>query len=390
VSDSVVRLEAGRLETRAATQKGPAARYEIRTPTSNMGVRGTVFRVAADDTGKKGQSEVIEGLVGVASATLATPAIGLQAGFGSIIEAGKPPSQPVALLAAPELSSLPVEFAKADLNFTFPAVSGAQAYRAQVSSDAAFTSLIADATSSSPAAAFTGLPDGALFFRARGIDSLGLEGKDGVHNFHIKARPFAPDLLLPANNSQSVDGQVKFTWQMAPDAVTYRVQIAAQADFARPLLEKTSLPGTSLSLDNALPSGTYWWRMASISAKGENGPWSDARVFEVRAIGPQLKPKRGVRNIVLELDNGATRSFQVQVARDEKFNHIVSDRTVSSSEIDLSGLSLNVYYVRIRTVAVAGADQPSATSATSAWSETGRLEVYPNDWWLSTYHIPAQ
>jgi hypothetical protein len=53
VSDSVIRLDAGRLETAVARQKGPGSRYEIRTPTSNMGVRGTVFRAAADDDGKR-------------------------------------------------------------------------------------------------------------------------------------------------------------------------------------------------------------------------------------------------------------------------------------------------------------------------------------------------
>jgi hypothetical protein len=51
VGDTIVRVNTGRVETQVAKQRGPAARYEIRTATSNMGVRGTAFRVAADATG---------------------------------------------------------------------------------------------------------------------------------------------------------------------------------------------------------------------------------------------------------------------------------------------------------------------------------------------------
>ena len=62
-----MKLESGRIETGVAKQKNSGARYEIRTPTSNMGVRGTMFRVGADESGKRGQGEVVEGLVAVTS-----------------------------------------------------------------------------------------------------------------------------------------------------------------------------------------------------------------------------------------------------------------------------------------------------------------------------------
>jgi hypothetical protein len=52
VGESVVRLERGRLET-AVTKQNAAAKYEVRTPTSNMGVRGTMFRAGTDESGKK-------------------------------------------------------------------------------------------------------------------------------------------------------------------------------------------------------------------------------------------------------------------------------------------------------------------------------------------------
>lgn len=46
--DTRVYLERGRVETSVMAQRGPAARYQIRTPTAVVGVRGTAFRVGSD------------------------------------------------------------------------------------------------------------------------------------------------------------------------------------------------------------------------------------------------------------------------------------------------------------------------------------------------------
>lgn len=82
IGDTQVRLDSGRLETRVARQRGPAARYEIETPTSNLGVRGTVFR-AASDGGSRSQTEVTEGRVAaVSSDPKFAKEVGVDAGFG--------------------------------------------------------------------------------------------------------------------------------------------------------------------------------------------------------------------------------------------------------------------------------------------------------------------
>ena len=387
VSDAVVRLESGRLETRAAPQKGPAARFEIRTPTSNMGVRGTIFRVAADDAGKKGQSEVTEGLVGVTSQSSSGAGVRLDAGFGTIVEAGKPPLAPVALLPAPDLGSLPSVFLAPDMSVSFPPVGFAVAYRAQVANDAAFTSLIADVSTKLPAVTVKDLPDGDLFLRARAIDMLGLEGRDAVHAFRIRTRPPAPAIRQPADKARLVSDRVSFSWAPVPDAASYHLQVAEQPGFEKITAEKQSLTLPSVTFDTPFKSGHYQWRVASVTARGESGPWSTAQSFEVRALAPLLKARRGQRNMVLELAGAAGAQFQVQVSRDERFTQIVQDRTVSGPKVELSNLSVNVYYVRLRSVSV---DPVGGPANTGAWSDTGRLEVYPNDWWLSTSQDPAR
>ncbi len=392
--DSILRLESGRLETHAAPQKGPAARYEIRTPTSNMGVRGTVFRVAADETGKKAQGEVTEGLVAIESSSTDSSAaaavskpLGLAAGFGSIVEAGKPPSAPVALLPPPDLAALPATVVKAGVSVTFPLVAGAVAYRGQVALDAAFTNLITDASATTPTLAFKDLPDGELYVRARAIDALGLEGKDAVRPLRVTARPFAPLLQLPLGNSHVNSGTVKFVWKPVAEAVAYRIQIAEHEDFAKPVADKAALPLPTYVVESPLTSGKYVWRVASVNAKGTVGPWSDSQRVDVRATAPRLRPKHGQKQIILLLDGADKLQYQVQVARDERFTQIVLDRNASGAEVELAGLAVNAYYVRLRTVAK---DAGGAMSGSGLWSETGRLEVYPGEWWLATSQSAAR
>ena len=384
VTDTVLRLDGGRLETMVARPSSNGARYEIRTPTSNMGVRGTMFRVGADDTGKRAQGEVVEGLVAVtassgkAPATSVAPALALRAGFGSFVEAGKPPSPPIVLLAAPDITKLPALFQQPDVRFVFPQVSEAVSYRAQVATDKAFTNPLAAATSGTPDVAFSNLPDGALFLRVRAIDVNGLEGKDASHPFTVKARPLPPTLALPADNARVSAEKVALVWQPSADAVAYRVQVAGESSFVAPTTDEKKVSGLTFSPALILKSVPYFWRVASVNANGDIGPWSQTRSFLGAAEVPALKTRRGDGNTSLEIDGSIAPSHQVQIARDVRFSNLTSDRVIIGNKFDLSGIPVNTYYVRVR--AVVGSDQ-----VLGGWSEPRLLEVYPlrGGWWLS-------
>ena len=384
VTDTVVRLDSGRVETNVAKQKNAAARYEIRTPTSNMGVRGTLFRVGADESGKKGQGEVVEGLVAVSGTTpsAGTKSLALTAGFGTFVEAGKPPSPPVALLPPPDVSALQAQFQTPDVAFAFQPVPAAGSYRAQVAMDKEFTNLIANTSSTTSAVTFVNLPDGPLFLRVRGVDVNGLEGKDATHSFVVKARPLPPVLLAPANMDRLLTSNVLLTWQPAPDAVSYRAQVAADGTFASPLTDEKVASGTSLTPPLALKAATYYWRIASMNAKGETGPWSAVRTFVGAADLPVLKAKRSAGASQLEIDASAAQTHQVQIARDTRFTNIASDRNITGNKFDLGNLGVGAYYIRVRAVAgsVIGSEQ-----AVGPWSDPRLLEVYPlgGGWWLS-------
>ena len=387
VTDTVVRLDSGRVETSVAKQKNAAARYEIRTPTSNMGVRGTLFRVGADESGKKGQGEVVEGLVAVSGTTpsAGTKSLALTAGFGTFVEAGKPPSPPVALLPPPDVSALQAQFQTPDVAFAFQPVPAAGSYRAQVAMDKEFTNLIANTSSTTSAVTFVNLPDGPLFLRVRGVDVNGLEGKDATHSFVVKARPLPPVLTAPADRDRLLTSNVALTWQVSPDAVSYRAQLAADAAFASPVTDEKVASGVSLKPTVLLKADTYYWRVASVNAKGETGPWSAARTFVGAADLPILKAKRSAGAAQLEIDASAAQTHQVQIARDERFTNIASDRSIAGNKFDLGNLGVGGYYIRVR--AMAGSEQ-----AVGPWSEARVLEVYPigGGWWLSESQSQAR
>ncbi len=391
VTDTVLRLDGGRLETMVAKQSSNGARYEIRTPTSNMGVRGTMFRVGADDSGKRAQGEVVEGLVvvtassGKAATASAASALALRAGFGTFVEAGKPPSAPIILLAAPDVTKLPALFQQPDVRFAFVAVPEAVSYRAQVAADKAFTNPLAAATSKTSDVAFSNLPDGALFLRVRAVDVNGLEGQDASHAFSVKARPLPPILSLPSDNARVSTEKIALVWQASTDAVAYRVQVASESSFVAPTIDEKKVSGLTFSHALILKSVPYFWRVASVNANGDIGPWSQTRSFLGAAEVPALKTRRGDGNTSLEIDGSIAPSHQVQIARDVRFSNITSDRVIVGNKFELSGIPVSSYYVRVR--AVLGSDQ-----AACGWSEPRLLEVYPlrGGWWLSeTFQPPA-
>lgn len=380
VTDTVMRLESGRVETSVAKQKHASARYEIRTPTSNMGVRGTMFRVGADESGKRAQSEVVEGLVAIASAgpaSATSASLPLKAGFGTFVEAGKPPAPPVVLLSAPDVSKLPAKIQKTDARFVVAAVSGATGYRAQLASDSTFNNLLANAASATPEIDFNNLPDGAFFLRVRGVDVNGLEGNDASHAFTVKALPLPPALIEPKDQTRLLNEKVTLLWQAAPKATGYKVQVAEDANFTKTNVDEQVQAGVTLSPPVALKSIPYFWRVASLSADGEVGSWSQPQSFLGATNAPTLRAKRVSGNAPIEIEGSTAESHQVHIARDDRFTNIASDRAITGNKFEVTGLATGAYYIRVRAAV--------GDKGTGTWSEPRLLEIYPfgGGWWLS-------
>jgi len=348
-----VSLEHGRVETYAAAQRGPAARYQIRTPTTTVSVRGTEFRVGTDPVAHSAQAEVTGGEVRLmpldGSATKALPA-----GYGVVAKAGAPIPAARPLLPAPTLTALPERFERVELSLPFVPVDKAVAYRAQIARDPKFSDVVADAVFTAPPARFSTLPDGAWWLRVRAIDEAGLEGFDAEQAFTLRARPEPPKARDTERGA--------LAWNPAAEAARYRLQIAASASFATLLADRET---TALAADPGLPAGRYQWRIASLRANSEQGPWSDAHPLVVR---PALQPASLTlynRRMRFAWPGKAGQIYDVQLARDEAFTDLLVDQRIGEAALTVLEPTGGTYYLRRRATDPDGGSGP--------WSEVQTL-----------------
>jgi len=340
-------VESGRIETEVEPQHGPAARYRIQTPTAIIGVRGTSFRVAAGEI--ETRTEMREGTVEVVGATGRGRPVRVKEGFGQVARAGKPLPPPVALLPAPGLSEVPALHERPLLKFALDPVAGAVAYRAQVATDAGFTRLVAEARSALPEVKVTGLPDGDYYLRARAIDSLGLEGSDAQRAFRLKARPEPPFVSTPRPGGKVNAGDVNFTWTQAEGAASYRFALSTQPDLSSPLAQEDGVSGPKKTVP--LEAGTYYWRLASTRADGDQGPWGDPVMVTVRppmaAVPP---PSFDDAHMFLAWSGEPGQRFEYQLAEDKAFDSVVASGAVETPELSITRPLPGAYYLRVRAI----------------------------------------
>jgi hypothetical protein len=380
IAQTILELQHGSLDTGVAKQERPGARYEIKSRSLNLAVRGTEFRVSVDASNQATRSEVIEGVVQASGEQ--GKAVAVQAGFGTQAVPGEAAAAPRALLAAPDLTQLPARFERVPLRINLPATAGAARYRAQVFADNTFRQLLLDGTFNDRFAKWADLPDGRYVLRVRGIDSGGLEGLNGDREFVLKARPEPPFLNAPLDGTKSYGPDTTLRWTTSTKAQSYHVQISAQPDFSSPLADASGLTKTEYAI--ALSPGAYYWRVAAIAAGPDHGPFSDIQAFMQRPIppSPQMEaPEISDKGMLFRWSAGAPGSqYQVQLARDAEFSDMVLDKQLDTHEIRIEPLPPGTYYLRSKTLDADGFAGPFGTAQ--------RLEVPGTEWRWLLFLIP--
>lgn len=369
--DTRVYLERGRLETVVTAQRGPAARYQVRTPTAVVGVRGTAFRVGSDVAAGSAQAEVTGGEVRM-SPQGAGPATALPAGFGVVARAGAPIPAPRPLLAAPRLDGVPAVLERVAMQLPFAAVEGAVRYRAQLARDEAFNEVVADGVFDASPARFAGLPDGDYWLRVRAIDDAGLEGLDAFRAVALRARPEPPLSAVP--NAASL------SWQPVPEAAGYRVQVSRDAAFADLAGEWDS---ATPAVDTGLPPGAYFWRVATLRGDGRRGPWGDVQPLAVRkAPGPVSLNVYNSRLRFAWPAGPGGRIYEFQLARDASFAETLISQRIGEPALTVPAPGAGRYALRVRAF--------DADGVASPWSAVQTLShhfVLP--WSLSAPAVPG-
>ena len=188
-SDALFNLKNGRVEASVQKRSASGARFEVRTPIAVAAVRGTRFRVVADEEKRSASSEVVEGTVEV-NDTGNLGSVSVQEGFGTRVLEGQAPSAPRALLPAPRLWTGMRLWVRRPVRLNFTRLAGAVNYRMVVAKRADFGDVIVETILNTNEILLpVGLENGPYFIKVRGIDDLGLEGKDTRADLILNLEP---------------------------------------------------------------------------------------------------------------------------------------------------------------------------------------------------------
>jgi hypothetical protein len=368
-------LERGGVESQVVPQRGPAARYRIDTPTAVIGVRGTDFRVAMDQPSGRMRAEVSSGQVRAeAHASPAQRSRDISGGFGLVAMRGERLPQPVRLLPPPATDSIADLFERPVIRFALAADQAVFARRVQVRADMPLAPVLFDDVFATEEVRIAGLDDGRYRLIVRGIAADGLEGLDAEHIFVLKARPEPPFLSVPPNRGKTSAGPVGFEWTGASEAVRYRVQLVDGVGDDAPVVLDKEVEGVSARVE--LDPGHYAWRVASIRADGDQGPWSDAASFEVRPRPSEPEPPRFDPDTISFSWSGEDgQQFEYQFAADEAFATRLYEGRTDVPQVSLARPGPATYWLRVRTIDPDG--------YTSPWTTAQRVVVPASfPWWL--------
>ncbi|WP_455288979.1 FecR family protein [Cupriavidus necator] len=269
-----INLRQGQVDSRVTHARRKSDRFQIASPLAVAGVRGTRFRMNYLHDRQSSALEVLDGTVGLATATppgsvpqMRLPAATqiVPAGFGSVTQATGMVGELIELLPAPALLSPgKVQDAK-DVVFDIVARSDASAYRVQIARDAEMLDLIRDDQVPIPHALFGDLPDGTYFVRLAAIDHNGLAGLSQIYAFERRQLELAVS-AVPLVGTRHFE----FRWSVSRQVIDtrFRFVLAAASDLSHPIVDLVDLSESQVVVTN-LPSGVYFWTV--LVEQFENG-----------------------------------------------------------------------------------------------------------------------
>jgi hypothetical protein len=115
------------------------------------------------------------------------------------------------------------------------------------------------------------------------------DGATDSADFTVKEKVLTPPLLISPVDSKLRSGEVTFHWQGITGGsdftYTYILEISESTGFGN-VWSKSGIKENSYTLtkEEALPKGTYYWRAKVVDNYGNESPWSDSRSFTASPI----------------------------------------------------------------------------------------------------------
>ncbi len=350
-------LPRGRISSLVAPLRGEASHYVVTTPGMMSSVRGTVFRVAANE-----QGEFTEVLSGAVAASGEGHQVRLDAGFGTAKGDDGRPMPSVRLLPPPDLAQLPSRVLRVPAPLVWGDVAGAAAYRVQASAQQDFSTLLQDVRVSVPRAPLDVHHEGELFVRIRAIDGHGIEGQDAQGRLEIAAQPAPPFVLRPQEGSTVYGAQPRLQWtDQAEGEYRYRVElIESGGDFARPRLALQDIRGTDVRLAEALPPGDYQWRIATSDATGKQGAWSEPMRFSLAPAQSQsTTAESGEAGLSVRWEKGLDgQRYRFQLSSRADFARPRVDSVLDENHVQLADIRYGTWYLRVAAIDEDGYQHP--------------------------------
>jgi hypothetical protein len=347
---SGVKVEAGQVEVQAQKRPGAGAPgFQISTPLGLLGVRGTEFRVSVDARAETTRNEVLEGQV-MTEGRDGRAGRSVAAGFGVVVDRSGTVTPPVRLLAPPDVSAWPALQERVLVRFPIRPQPAVVAYRAQVAAaaDPAFERVLQDVRSTGAELRLVDLPNGDYRIRVRAEDAQGLQGRDALHLFTLKARPEPPLPTGPGPKAVVSGARLDLAWASVDEARSYRLQLARDEAMREPIQDQRTLAGTAWSVD-ALAPGVYFWRLASERSDTDQGPFGPVQRVELRALPAPLPPPRvGEDSLKLAWEGLPGQTFEVEFARSADFAVLELTRRTEQSALELRLPGTGRYFVRLR------------------------------------------
>lgn len=266
--DTRVRLNRGSVRTKARHRPNRRPRFQIITPAAVAAVRGTEFRVTADD--KAMQNATLAGDVDINAAGQSQK---VPKGFGTRADAGSAPLAPRPLLAAPDVSKSKSVLRGDAGSIGWPALADARGYASQLSTGQ--NRLLRAQLLNTAEFDVSGLATGEYQLSLRGVDVLGIGGYDSLHRFRIDPPWPAPELGLTVLNPFFLD----LSWPGISKAPHYEVELASDALFSSALVHQIT-DRTSTRMVRP-PAGHYFARARVVEPDGSFGPYSEPLALSI-------------------------------------------------------------------------------------------------------------